>query len=459
MDFDSQEKILEQRRARYLQQQNFDSPDGRMVGGSYIPTHPLESLAAGLRAYGGMRGEQFVKKELGDLRTKRQGMDADAMARFTSALRGTPAQDIQPLTPNDDEGNQNSVISRPAIAPDSMAAYSALAGAASPQIRQAGIQGMTQIPQMQEQRQFQRDQLTAQNQGRMDIAQSAQQARAEQAMIAHQNRMDMMASQNASREQMAQAQREFQMQMKQMSASMAAGMRQPQAPIAVMGQDGKPILVAPSQAIGMQPWDKKDTGGRLPTSALKLQQEEVDALQTAKSIDADVGALIGQVQNGSIPLGPVRNLISKGQNFAGASTTGSQNFAAFQTGLEKLRNDSLRLNKGVQTEGDAVRAMNELMTNINDPKVVERQLKRIQEINQRAALLRQNNINQIRANFGADPLDDSSVTQGIQPSIGRQNNQSAKGAALNSADSQAEAWAKANPNDPRAAAIKQRLGF
>lgn len=50
MDFDSQEKILEQRRARYLQQQNFDSPDGRMVGGSYIPTHPLESLAAGLRA-------------------------------------------------------------------------------------------------------------------------------------------------------------------------------------------------------------------------------------------------------------------------------------------------------------------------------------------------------------------------------------------------------------------------
>ncbi|MNY53581.1 hypothetical protein D3C86_1893470 [compost metagenome] len=73
--------------------------------------------------------------------------------------------------------------------------------------------------------------------------------------------------------------------------------------------------------------------------------------------------------------------------------------------LEKLRNDSLRLNKGVQTEGDAQRAWNELLANINDPKLVEQRLGEILAINQRAGELRGLSNDSMRANFGHDPMD------------------------------------------------------
>lgn len=144
---------------------------------------------------------------------------------------------------------------------------------------------------------------------------------------------------------------------------------------------------------------------KLPTSALKMQQEELDAIGTAGTIGADLGAIAGQVEGGKINLGPVNNLMAKAKNLVGASDESSRNFATFQATLEKLRNDSLRLNKGVQTEGDAQRAWNELLANINDKKVVTQRLNEIMAINKRAANLRRMNVDNIRSNFGVDPMD------------------------------------------------------
>lgn len=144
---------------------------------------------------------------------------------------------------------------------------------------------------------------------------------------------------------------------------------------------------------------------KLPTSALKMQQEELDAIGTSGSINADLGSLEKQIDAGKLQLGPVNNLLAKGKNLIGASDEASRNLASFQSTLEKLRNDSLRLNKGVQTEGDAQRAWNELVSNINDPKVVKQRLGEIQKINERAANLRRMNVDNIRANFGVDPMD------------------------------------------------------
>lgn len=144
---------------------------------------------------------------------------------------------------------------------------------------------------------------------------------------------------------------------------------------------------------------------KLPTSALKMQQEELDAIGTAGTIDADLGALKAQIDGGKLQLGPVKNLFSKGKNIAGVSDENSRNFQSFQSTLEKLRNDSLRLNRGVQTEGDSVRAWNELLNNINDPKVASQRLTEIQGINKRAANMRKMNIDAIRTNFGVDPMD------------------------------------------------------
>lgn len=146
---------------------------------------------------------------------------------------------------------------------------------------------------------------------------------------------------------------------------------------------------------------------KLPTSALKMQQEETDAISIASGIRTDLDAIKKQVDGGQLNLGLFQNLASKGRNFAGVSDETSRNFATFQATLEKLRNDSLRLNKGVQTEGDAVRAWNELLANINDPRLVSKRIEEINIINERAVNNRKMNVDNIRQNFGVESLDTS----------------------------------------------------
>ena len=159
---------------------------------------------------------------------------------------------------------------------------------------------------------------------------------------------------------------------------------------------------------------------QLPTSALKLQLEELDALGISSGIDADLGAINEQLSSGRLNLGPLRNLWNRGRNAFGSSTEESRNLATFDATLEKLRNDSLRLNKGVQTEGDAQRAWNEVLKSTSDPALVRQRLGEVQRINQRAAGLRGANVSQLRQNFGAEPLDTAQY-RNVASAIGEQS--------------------------------------
>lgn len=154
---------------------------------------------------------------------------------------------------------------------------------------------------------------------------------------------------------------------------------------------------------------------QLPATALKLQNEELDALGTASNIRNDLQGIRSQLEAGELDLGLFSNLISQGRNIASKSTPESRKFATFRSTLERMRNDSLRLNKGVQTEGDAQRAWNELIANINDPEVVKERLVEIEQINNRAANIRQMNVDVIRNNYGLSPLDTSTYTSQPTP--------------------------------------------
>jgi hypothetical protein len=88
------------------------------------------------------------------------------------------------------------------------------------------------------------------------------------------------------------------------------------------------------------------------------------------------------------------------------SSEGSQNYARFQADVQRMVNESLRLNKGVQTEGDAQRAAEEILRNLNDPGVVRTQLTRLRDLNQSAALFHQRQISDIQRYYpglGAAP--------------------------------------------------------
>lgn len=164
----------------------------------------------------------------------------------------------------------------------------------------------------------------------------------------------------------------------------------------------------------------------LPTAALKQRQTELDAIGNASGINEQLAKVRDQIDNGELDLGLFSNLISGARNWAGVSSDQSRNFASLQATLEKLRNDSLRLNAGVQTDGDAKRAWNELVSNINDPKVVRQRLEEINSLNSRALEIRKNNVDVIQANYGRDPFDFSGYENprgqsGGNPSGGRAN--------------------------------------
>lgn len=146
-------------------------------------------------------------------------------------------------------------------------------------------------------------------------------------------------------------------------------------------------------------------GAPLPQRAQAAEDDDIAAIQTTQSIKAQLDGIAAQIDSGELDLGPVNNVISRGQNYLGASNEGSTNFATMMSTLEDMRNKSLLLNKGVQTEGDAVRAWNALIANVNDPKVVKAQIMRINRLNDLAASQKMQMINVRRSRNRADPFD------------------------------------------------------
>lgn len=145
-------------------------------------------------------------------------------------------------------------------------------------------------------------------------------------------------------------------------------------------------------------------GGRpakpLPIGVQKMDNEDLGAIAMASQINQRLTPYIASLQAGKLPLGPVSNLAMEARNFAGRSSDESREYGNFRSDLEKMRNDSLRLNKGVQTEGDAQRAWNELFKNLNDPKLVADRLERIQGYNEVAAAARKAKIDDRRMMYG-----------------------------------------------------------
>lgn len=158
--------------------------------------------------------------------------------------------------------------------------------------------------------------------------------------------------------------------------------------------------------------DRKVKG--LPAGLQKLEDDDVQAIGSTKTINGALDRVDSQIADGSLVLGPWANAVSATRNAIGASDESSTNYASFLATLEKLRNDSLRLNKGTQTEGDADRAWNELFTNIKDPKIVQQRIKEIKGYNDSAAQLNVAKINNRRKNQGLDELNVDELLAGTQ---------------------------------------------
>jgi hypothetical protein len=172
-----------------------------------------------------------------------------------------------------------------------------------------------------------------------------------------------------------------------------------------MGRDGK-LEQLKSPGTGA-PLSGKPTGDQkpIPATIIREQGDLLNQIGTMGGINSDLSELSKQVATGKLELGPVRNLQSAGRNLVGMSDETSRNFATFKAKMENLRNATLLLNRGVQTEGDAQRAFNELFANLNDPAVVSQRLAEIQKLNERAAALKKNQVNVMRSEYGHPEMD------------------------------------------------------
>jgi hypothetical protein len=175
-DFDAQEQVLQAQLKRYGGQQ-YQAPQGQMVGGRYVAPNFLEHIAAGLRGYGGIKGTAMAEQELKDLSGKRQTAMADALRGFSTNMAGAPEQRTPMQADAFDEadraslgGNQNLTAATPGRKSDPYAAFASLASAPDSALRSAGTTGMINMST----KQAELAQAQAQQARQMQILQSAQ---------------------------------------------------------------------------------------------------------------------------------------------------------------------------------------------------------------------------------------------------------------------------------------------
>jgi len=94
----------------------------------------------------------------------------------------------------------------------------------------------------------------------------------------------------------------------------------------------------------------------------------------------------------SVPLSPANNALYLAQKATGRLSPEGRKYVNMVADLQKMRNASLRLNKGVQTEGDAQRAWDELFSNLTDGKLITERLAQIRRLD---AISRASKIEQI----------------------------------------------------------------
>ncbi len=141
-------------------------------------------------------------------------------------------------------------------------------------------------------------------------------------------------------------------------------------------------------------------GGKpLPVGALKELLGIEDALGGTEVLGSIIAKNRERLDNGTLQIGPLQSLIGTVRTGLGVAGDSDVALNEWNSDLTKIVNESLRLNKGVQTEGDAQRAANELM-NARDARTVRAALARLEGFNNQAIQLQRQKQNLINSNYG-----------------------------------------------------------
>ncbi len=157
-------------------------------------------------------------------------------------------------------------------------------------------------------------------------------------------------------------------------------------------------------------------GKTLPATLIKSEDEDFTALSSLGGVDNDIDFFIDAVREGNLEVGygediqaAFGNLGIMTQYMDAESKEKLANYNAFERWKQTYVNESLRLNKGPQTEGDAQRAMKELQA-AKTPGDVLRVLQDLKKTNTREVKFRKEQINRRRSTADVDPYDFSNLS-------------------------------------------------
>lgn len=158
-------------------------------------------------------------------------------------------------------------------------------------------------------------------------------------------------------------------------------------------------------------------GARLNPSLQKEEDNDFGMIDGAKAAASDIQPVINNLKSGTLQLGALQNAWNASRNFFGRSTPESQAYAELERGITRITNESLRLNKGVQTEGDAQRAAKEVLAAFgkNDTALMTKALEDLQRINLRAAQNKAASIDRRRTSQGVAPIFGGQAVTTNQP--------------------------------------------
>lgn len=155
----------------------------------------------------------------------------------------------------------------------------------------------------------------------------------------------------------------------------------------------------------------------LPVGALNLQDELTAEIGTFENVAKDALSWSEKLRAGRVPLAPAGKMEAWVRNQIGAADEDSMEVAGFNTFLEKMRNDLLLLAKGVQTEGDAKRALRAIAAAGNDPNLMAAAMEQSAKVQKRGAALSTDRLNKVLKNYGQPelPKTDAAPTGNSDP--------------------------------------------
>ena len=198
------------------------------------------------------------------------------------------------------------------------------------------------------------------------------------------------------------------------------------------GRSGEPVItvnedvVAAEQRIRQAELEQQRTAAGLPSDARKAEEADFEAIASLDNIIEDIGGIVDDFGynaetgefTGPLKIGPIDAITGAFGSF-GLGGKGAKDIAKARDEFDRFKtrliNASLRLNKGVQTEGDAQRAAKELGSAKSEATAYAA-VQELLKINQRARSAREAAIIRRRERFKVSGVDVPAPT--ASPNLG-----------------------------------------